>query len=61
MASYYKLTIEQRSELGTSTARAMRRNGKIPANYYYHGESNKNIAIDKKIFNQSGLLFIHFA
>ena len=53
MASYYKLTIEERSELGTSTARAMRRNGKIPANYYYHGESNRNIAIDKKIFNQA--------
>ena len=31
----------------------MRRNGKIPANYYYHGESNQNIAIDKKIFNQA--------
>ena len=53
MASYYKLTIEQRSELGTSTARSMRRNGKIPANYYYHGESNQNIAIDRKIFNQA--------
>ena len=53
MASYYKLTIEERSGLGTSTARAMRRNGKIPANYYYHGESNQNIAIDKKIFNQA--------
>ena len=53
MASYYKLTIEERSGLGTSTARSMRRNGKIPANYYYHGESNQNIAIDKKIFNQA--------
>jgi|TARA_B110000444_G_scaffold214284_1_gene211500 large subunit ribosomal protein L25 len=53
MASYYKLTIEERSELGTSTARSMRRNGKIPANYYYHGESNKNITIDKKVFNQA--------
>ena len=53
MASYYKLTIEQRSELGTSTARSMRRNGKIPANYYYHGEPNQNIAIDRKIFNQA--------
>jgi len=52
MASYYKLTIEQRSELGTSTARSMRRNGKIPANYYYHGEANQNIAIDRKIFNK---------
>ena len=53
MASYYKLIIEQRSELGTSTARSMRRNGKIPANYYYHGEPNQNIAIDRKIFNQA--------
>ena len=53
MASYYKLTIEERSGLGTSTAREMRRSGKIPGNYYYHGEPNQNIAIDKKIFNQA--------
>ena len=53
MASYYKLPIEERSAIGTSSARAMRRNGKIPANYYYHGEANQNLAIDKKAFNQA--------
>lgn len=53
MASYYKLPIEERSAIGTSSARAMRRNGKIPANYYYHGEANQNLAIDKKAFYQA--------
>ncbi|MGY8780085.1 MAG: 50S ribosomal protein L25 [Fidelibacterota bacterium] len=49
MASYFKLPIEERSGIGTGSARAMRRNGKIPTNYYYHGEANQNLAIDKKI------------
>ncbi len=53
MASYYKLPIEDRSGIGTGSARAMRRDGKIPANYYYHGEGNQNLAIDKKVFNQA--------
>ena len=53
MASYYKLPMEERSALGTGSARAMRRNGKIPANYYYHGEANQNLAIDKKAFYQA--------
>jgi len=50
MASYYKLPIEERSGIGTGSAREMRRNGKIPTNYYYHGEANQNLAIDKKVF-----------
>ena len=50
MASYYKLPIEDRSGIGSGSARAMRRNGKIPTNYYYHGEANQNLAIDKKAF-----------
>ncbi|MEA1881131.1 MAG: 50S ribosomal protein L25 [Candidatus Marinimicrobia bacterium] len=50
MASYYKLPMEVRAGIGTSSAREMRRNGKIPANYYYHGEANQNLAIDKKAF-----------
>ncbi len=53
MASYYKLPIEARAGIGTGSAREMRRNGKIPANYYYHGEANQNLAIDKKAFNQA--------
>ena len=50
MASYYNLPTEERSDIGTGSAREIRRNGKIPANYYYHGESNQNLIIDKKIF-----------
>ena len=51
MASYYKLPIEIRTKSGASLARELRRNGKIPANYYYRGEANQNLAIDKKAFN----------
>jgi large subunit ribosomal protein L25 len=50
MASYYKLPTEERSGIGTVSAREIRRNGKIPTNYYYHGEPNQNLAIDKKDF-----------
>ena len=53
MASYYKLPIEIRTGSGASLARELRRNGKIPANYYYHGEANQNLAIDKKAFNHA--------
>ena len=41
MASYYKLPIEIRTGSGASLARELRRNGKIPANYYYRGEENQ--------------------
>ena len=53
MASYYKLPIEIRTGSGASFARELRRNGKIPANYYYRGEANQNLAIDKKAFNHA--------
>jgi len=53
MASYYKLPIEIRTGSGASLARELRRNGKIPANYYYSGEANQNLVIDKKAFNNA--------
>jgi len=53
MASYYKLPIEIRTGSGASLARELRRNGKIPANYYYSGEANQNLVIDKKAFNDA--------
>jgi len=53
MASYYKLPIEMRTGSGASLARELRRNGKNPANYYYRGEANQNLAIDKKAFNHA--------
>ncbi len=48
--SYYNLDIEPREKLGTGSTRALRRTGKIPINYYYHGEKNENFSIDKKAF-----------
>ena len=48
MESFFKLNVEQRETTGNSAARSLRRNGKVPANYYYKGESNQNLSIDKK-------------
>ena len=48
MASYYKLDLKERKNLGTSAARSIRRNGGVLVNYYYTGEENKNFSIDKK-------------
>ena len=48
MASYYKLQIEDRLKIGSSSSRSLRRMGKTPINYYYKGESSKNLLIDQK-------------
>jgi len=53
MAQYAKLEIMKREQPGSQVARKMRKEGKIPANYYYTGEENINLAIDKKIFRQA--------
>ena len=53
MASYFKLTFEKRDQFGNSAARGMRKNGKIPVNYYYSGEENQNLSIDKKSLYQA--------
>ena len=37
MESFFKLNVEQRETTGNSAARSLRRNGKVPANYYYKG------------------------
>ncbi len=48
MAEFYKLEFSDREELGTRGAKAIRKAGMIPANYYFHGEENVNLAIDQK-------------
>ena len=53
MASYYKLQIEDRLQIGSSSSRAIRRMGKIPINYYYKGETNQNFLIDQKELHQA--------
>ena len=53
MATYYKLKIEDRLQIGSSSSRSIRRMGKIPINYYYKGEENRNFLIDQKELYQA--------
>ena len=43
MASYFKLILEERKNMGGSSARGLRRNGKIPVNYYYKDQDNQSL------------------
>ena len=52
MAQYAKLEIMKREQPGSQAAKALRKEGKIPANFYYTGEENINLAIDKKVFRK---------
>ena len=53
MESFFKLNLEPRSKTGNAAARELRRNGKIPVNYYYGGEENQNMSIDKKVLHKA--------
>ena len=53
MAQYEKLEVMKREQFGAQAARAMRKEGNIPANFYYAGEDNVNLAIDKKVFRRA--------
>jgi large subunit ribosomal protein L25 len=53
MESFFKLNLEPRSKTGNAAARKLRRDGKIPVNYYYGGEKNQNMSIDKKILHKA--------
>ncbi|RMF10716.1 MAG: 50S ribosomal protein L25 [Candidatus Neomarinimicrobiota bacterium] len=48
MAEYYHLDVVERKRTRTAGARSLRREGRIPVNYYYHGEKNHNLSIDRK-------------
>ncbi len=48
MADYYQLVVEKREKIGISATKTLRRNGKIPANYYYKGQDNINLVLDTK-------------
>ena len=45
-SSYYKLNIKERTTTGGKFARAMRREGQVPAILYYAGTENVNLSID---------------
>ncbi len=51
--SYFKLEVEERNDSGTGAAKALRRVGKIPANFYYHGQENVNLTVDHKVLHQA--------
>ena len=53
MESFFKLNLEPRIKTGNAAARELRRNGKIPVNYYYGGEENQNMSIDKKVLHKA--------
>ena len=53
MESFFKLNLEPRIKTGNAAARKLRRDGKIPVNYYYGGEENQNMSIDKKVLNKA--------
>lgn len=45
---YEKLDLNERIGKGKSKARSLRRDGMVPGVYYFHGEENVNLQIDKK-------------
>ncbi|NOZ73867.1 MAG: 50S ribosomal protein L25 [FCB group bacterium] len=48
MAEYYHVDVTERKQTRTAGARALRREGRIPVVYYYHGEDNHNLSVDQK-------------
>jgi len=48
MAEYYHVNVADRKPSRTSGARALRREGRIPVVYYYHGQDNHNLSVDQK-------------
>ncbi len=53
MAQYEKLEVMKREQSGSQAARALRKEGGIPVNFYYTGKDNINLAIDKKVFRKA--------
>ena len=50
MGQYVKLEVEKRTETGSRAGKALRKQGMIPAVYYFHGEENINLQLDRKSF-----------
>lgn len=53
MATYTELQIEDRIKTGASASRSIRREGKIPAVFYFHGVENQNLTLDRKQFHRA--------
>ncbi|MBT3216803.1 MAG: 50S ribosomal protein L25 [Candidatus Marinimicrobia bacterium] len=53
MANYTELDLEIRETLGSVASKTLRSEGKIPANFYFHGEDNQNLVLDKGVFHKA--------
>jgi large subunit ribosomal protein L25 len=53
MPQYEKLDVMKREQLGAQATKLLRKEGSIPANFYYTGKDNINLAIDKKVFRKA--------
>ncbi len=48
MADFYQLELESRDAKGSQSVRKIRREGLVPGNYYFHGEENVDVMIDRR-------------
>lgn len=48
MTSDYILDTIERDSFGSSNVKKLRRQGMVPANFYFHGSGSLNLAIDRK-------------
>lgn len=48
MTSDYILDTIERDSFGSSSVKKLRRQGMVPANFYFHGSGSLNLAIDRK-------------
>ena len=54
MAQQYEhLNITERQDIGGSSSRKLRKSGLIPGNFYYKGEENLNVSVEKNNFLKS--------
>ncbi len=48
MADFYQLELEPRTAKGSRAVKAIRKEGSVPANYYFHGTDNVDVMINYK-------------
>jgi len=48
MADFYQLELEPREAKGSRAAKAVRKDGMVPANYYFHGTENVDVMINQR-------------
>ncbi len=49
MSNEYILEVSEREDIGSGSVNKLRRQGLVPANYYFHGSGNHNLVVDQKV------------